>query len=86
MKQVDQNTIMTMAQKLHESAIDLIVNNTIPIYTMKHPSPKSGQPDCPITKMEKEHFRKIMRVKLGAAKTEEERRSIIDHYKSKWSE
>lgn len=66
--------------------IEKVITETIPIYTMKHPNPKSGQPDCPITKMEKEHFRKIMMVKLGAAKTKEERQTVIDHYKSKWSE
>lgn len=63
-----------------------IINASIPIYTRKRPNPKSGQPDCPNTKRDKEHFRKIMRIKLGAAKTEKERQGIIDHYKSKWSE
>lgn len=63
-----------------------IVRATIVIYTMKRPNPKSGRADCPNTKMEKEHFREVMRMKLGAAKTEEDRQKVIDHYKSVWSE
>lgn len=66
--------------------IDKIVEETIPIYTDKRPNPKSGKKDCNITKREKEHFRYVMKTRLHAAKTEEERLSIIDHYKSKWSE
>lgn len=63
-----------------------IINVTIPIYNLKKPNPKSGKADCPITKMEKEHFRAVMKIKMEAAKTEEERQGIIDHYKRKWSE
>lgn len=66
--------------------IDKIVEQTIVIYTEKRPNPKSGKKDCNITKREKEHFRTVMKTRLQAAKTEEERQSIIDHYKSKWSE
>jgi len=63
-----------------------IVNSTIVIYTRKKPNPKSGRADCPNTRMEKEHFREIMKIKLGAANTEEERQKVIEHYKSVWSE
>lgn len=65
---------------------DDIVNSAIPIYTHKKPNPKSGKPDCNITRMEKEHFRTVMKIKIGAAKTEEDRQKVIDHYKSAWSE
>jgi hypothetical protein len=67
-------------------SVDEIVAGAIPIYTVKRPNPKSGKPDCNITKMEKEHFRYVMKTKLQAAKTVEERQKVIDHYKSKWSE
>lgn len=66
--------------------IDKIIEQAIPIYTDKHPNPKSGKKDCNITKREKEHFRQVMKMKLQAAKTQQERQGIIDHYKSKWSE
>lgn len=64
------------------NAIEELVNATIPIYTRKKPNPKSGKADCPNTKKEKEHFRKVMKEKLEAAKTIEERQKVIDHYKS----
>lgn len=66
--------------------IDEIVANAIPIYTRKKPNPKSGKEDCPITTREKEHFRYVMKNKLGAAKTEEERLKIIEYYKQLFSE
>jgi hypothetical protein len=66
---------------LEEIQLDIIVEETIPIYTMKRPNPKSGQADCPITTREKEHFRYLMKAKLQAAKTDEERNKVIDHYK-----
>lgn len=66
--------------------IDKVVAETIVIYTIKNKNPKSGKEDCPVTVREKEHFRSVMKIKLGAAKTEEERTKIIEHYKSKWCE
>lgn len=66
--------------------IDKVIAVIIPIYTDKHPNPKSGKKDCNITKREKEHFRTVMKIKLEAAKTEEERKQIIDHYKQLFSE
>lgn len=66
--------------------IDKIVDQAIVIYTDKHPNPKSGKKDCNITKREKEHFRLLMKVKLEAAKTEQERQEVIDHYKALFSE
>lgn len=60
--------------------LDSIVSTVIPIYTLKNPNPKSGKPDCPITTREKEHYRTVMKLKLGAAKTEQERKKWIDHY------
>lgn len=70
----------------HVDVIDDVIANVIPIYTIKKPNPKSGKPDCNITTREKEHFRNVMKMKLQAAGTEEERQKVIDHYKSKWSE
>lgn len=69
-----------------ELALQWIIEAAIPIYTDKNLNPKSGKPDCNITRMEKEHFRTVMKIKLGAAKTEENRQKVIDHYKSIWSE
>lgn len=86
MRQMEQNMIKAMAEHLRESALDQIVNLTIPIYTIKKTNPKSGKPDCPITTREKEHFRYVMKMKLQTATTNEERQKVIDHYKSKWSE
>jgi hypothetical protein len=86
MKHIDQDGICAMAQNIHDAAIQLIINQAIPVYTRKKPNPKSGKPDCPITTREKEHFRYVMKMKLQAAKTDEERQKVIDHYKTKWSE
>lgn len=61
--------------------IEKVIEQTIPIYTIKKLNPKSGKEDCPITKREKERFRHIMKTKLLTAKTEEDRQQIIDHYK-----
>lgn len=61
--------------------VEEIVNRTIVIYTQKNLNPKSGKPDCPITVREKEHFRYMMKLKLGAVITEKERQDIIEHYK-----
>jgi len=69
-----------------EILIDKIIEETIPIYTLKKPNPKSGKPDCPVTTREKEHYRSVMKMKLGAAITDEERQKVIDHYKGLWSE
>ena len=69
-----------------ERGLEDIINEAIPIYTRKKPNPVSGRGDCPQTKREKEHFRYVMKAKLGAAKTEEERSKIIDHYKQLFSE
>lgn len=63
------------------SDIDAVVAETIPIYTQKKPNPKSGKPDCNITKREKEHFRTVLKIKIRAANTEDERKEIIEHYK-----
>jgi hypothetical protein len=69
-----------------ELDIDKLVGIVIPIYTRKKPNPRSGKKDCPITKREKERFRVLMKKKLMAAKTEEERQKVIDHYKGLFSE
>lgn len=69
-----------------EETFDELVERIIPIYTIKNLNPKSGKQDCPITTREKEHFRYVMKMKLQAAGTDEERQKVIDHYKSKWSE
>jgi hypothetical protein len=61
--------------------IEKVIEQTIPIYTRKKPNPKSGKPDCNITVTEKNHFRYVMKMKLQAAKTDEERQRVIDHYK-----
>jgi hypothetical protein len=61
--------------------IEKLIAVAIPIYTQKKPNPKSGKPDCNITVMEKNNFRLIMKSKLTAAKTEQERQKVIDHYK-----
>jgi hypothetical protein len=66
--------------------IDEIVAKAIPIYTWKKLNPKSGQKDCPQTKREKEHFRSVMKIKLEAAQTNEERQKVIDHYTNLFSE
>jgi hypothetical protein len=86
MMQATREIIKAIAQNLDEDIIDQVVNLTIPIYTIKNLNPKSGKPDCPITTREKEHFRYVMKMKLQAAGTDEERQKVIDHYKSKWSE
>lgn len=70
----------------NEILCDRIVGETIVIYTDKKPNPKSGKKDCNITKREKEHFRAVMKTRLQAAKTEEERQKVIDHYKQLFSE
>lgn len=84
--QTDDDFINNEVTVLVEETLDEIIARVIPIYTMKRPNPKSGKADCPNTKTEKRHFRTVMRTKLGAAKTEEERQKVIDHYKEKWSE
>jgi hypothetical protein len=61
--------------------IEKLIAVAIPIYTQNKPNPKSGKPDCNITVMEKKNFRLIMKSKLTAAKTEQERQKVIDHYK-----
>jgi hypothetical protein len=61
--------------------IDKVIAETIPIYTVKRPNPKSSKPDCNITVTEKKNFRLIMKSKLMRAETDEERQGIIDHYK-----
>lgn len=66
--------------------IDDVVAKAIPIYTRKKRNPKSGKWDCNITVREKEHFRAVMKIKMNAAQTDEQRQNIIDHYKSKWCE
>jgi hypothetical protein len=69
-----------------EAVLSDIVNQTIPIYTIKHPNPKSNRPDCNITKREKERFRILMKAKLSMTKTEQEIQKVIDHYKQLFSE
>lgn len=71
---------------LQAGDIDKVVAETIVIYTERRPNPKSGKWDCNITKREKEHFRYLMKHKLIAAKTEEEKQKVIDHYKQLFSE
>jgi hypothetical protein len=66
--------------------IEKLVNEAIPIYAIKNPNPKSGKEDCPVTKREKEHFRKIMEIKLKAAKDKNEIEAIVEKYKSLFSE
>jgi repressor of nif and glnA expression len=82
--QVDKYVQQDLDRMSKELALDCIAE--IPIYTNKNPNPKSGKPDCNITRMEKEHFRTVMKMKLQAANTDEERQKVIDHYKSKWSD
>jgi hypothetical protein len=83
--QTDDDFIKNEITVAIEETFDEIIARVIPIYTRKRPNPKSNQADCPITKREKEHFRRLMKTKLEAAKTEEERQKVIDHYKEKWS-
>lgn len=66
--------------------IEAFVVSLLPIYTRKNPNPKSGKPDCPVTVREKEGFRFLIKTKLGAAKTEEERKKVIDKYTKLFSE
>jgi hypothetical protein len=73
-------------QENHLFWIDALIAQTIPIYTIKKPNPKSGKEDCPITVREKEHFRTVMKVKLGAAITGEDKQNIIDHYTNLFNE
>jgi hypothetical protein len=61
--------------------IEKLIAVAIPIYTQNELNPKSGKTDCNITVMEKKNFRLIMKSKLTAAKTEQERQKVIDHYK-----
>lgn len=65
--------------------IEELIIQTIPIYTIKNPNPKSGQPDCRITTREKENFRAIMKMKLMAARSDEEKQKLVDHYKQLFS-
>ena len=85
-EQIDAFEAQENAAFFADLQMDAVIDLAIPIYTIKKPNPKSGKPDCPITKREKEHFRYLMKVKLQAAGTDEERQKVIDHYKSKWSE
>ena len=58
-----------------------IVEQAIPIYTIKKPNPKSGKEDCPQTTADKKRFREIMREKISEAASKEEVNNIIDKYK-----
>lgn len=60
--------------------IEAFVMNLLPIYTRKNPNPKSGKEDCPVTVKDKEGFRFLISTKLKAAKTEQERKAVIDKY------
>lgn len=80
MMQAEQDIRSAIAKKLDEELIRTLVAQAIPIYTLKNTNPKSGKPDCPVTTREKEHYRTVMKLKLGAAKTEQERKKWIDHY------
>lgn len=84
--QIDKYVQADLDAMTKEMVIDFIVTSAIPIYTRKKPNPKSGRADCPNTVRDKQHFRELMKIKLGAAKTEEQRQKVIDHYKSVWSE
>ena len=63
-----------------ELQLKTAIEQAIPIYTMKKPNPKSGKGDCPVTKQEKNHYRVIMKTKLEAARTDEERQKVIEYY------
>jgi hypothetical protein len=65
---------------------DIIIEQAIPIYTMKRPNPKSSKWDCNITKREKQHFRALMKIKLQAADSDEARQKVIDHYTNLFNE
>jgi hypothetical protein len=69
-----------------ELKLKAVIEQAIPIYTRKNPNPKSGKEDCRITVREKEHFRTVMKMKLEAAKTEQGRSKIIDHYTNLFNE
>ena len=66
--------------------IEKVIAQAIPIYTRKKPNPKSGKEDCNITVREKNNFRLIMKSKLTRAKTEEDRKKVIDHYTNLFNE
>jgi hypothetical protein len=70
-----------MMKLIQDDILTDVIETIIPIYTLKNLNPKSGKQDCPITKREKERFRTLMKEKLMAAKNDEERQKVIDHYK-----
>lgn len=45
-------------------SIERIVNLTIPIYTLNHPNPTTGQIDCPIKRVHKDGKRYMLRHKI----------------------
>lgn len=79
-EKVTKEMMQPLPSKL-DISIDEIIEQTIPIYTLKKPNPKSGKEDCPVTVKEKEGFRMMMKIKLEAAKSDKERQGIIDKYK-----
>lgn len=58
-----------------------LVANTIPIYTIKNPDPKTGKPDCRLTTHMKEQRRFSMKNRLIEANGDEDKiKAIIERY------
>jgi hypothetical protein len=61
--------------------IDELVIQTIPIYTIKNPDPKTGREDCRLTTHMKEQRRFGMKNRLIEANGDEEKiKAIIERY------
>lgn len=60
-KATSQQEVEVMTEK---STIEQLVEETIPIYTVKNPDPKTGKEDCRLKRIHKEGNRHMMRAKL----------------------
>lgn len=75
-KEFDAETI-----RLRDERIAKLVEDTVPIYTIKNPDPKTGKEDCRLTKAMKEQRRFSMKNRLIEANGDEEKiKAIIERY------
>jgi hypothetical protein len=60
---------------------DELVRQTVPIYTIKNPDPKTGKEDCRLTKAMKEQRRFSMKNRLIEANGDHDKiKAIIERY------
>lgn len=70
-----------MIQITHIINYDEVVINTIPIYTIKNPDPKTGKEDCRLTTHMKEQRRFSMKNRLIEAGNDQDKiKAIIERY------